>query len=125
LYERTKDKYGNEIPEKQRCITCHPPPYFTNRQFEDVGSLIASDDSMLFDTPHLNNIYASPPYLHHGLALSLEEIWTVYAHKDTHGRVNDLTKIELNELIEYLKSLGDPEFYREEEKILKAKLKLR
>lgn len=125
LYERTHDKYGNEIPEKQRCITCHPPPYFTNRNFEDVGSLIASDDSMLFDTPHLNNIYASPPYLHHGLALSLEEIWTVYAHKDTHGRVNDLTKIELNELIEYLKSLGDPEYYREEEKVLKAKLKLR
>src|SRR5690606_22781817 len=72
LYERTHDKLGNEIPEKQRCITCHPPPYFTNRQFEDVGSLIASDDSMLFDTPHLNNIYASPPYLHHGLALTLE-----------------------------------------------------
>jgi len=125
LFERTHDNYGNEIPEKQRCITCHPPPYFTNRQFEDVGSLIASDDSMLFDTPHLNNIYASPPYLHHGLALSLEEIWTVYAHKDTHGRVNDFTKIQLNELIEYLKSLGNPEFYREEEKILKAKLKLR
>ena len=121
LYERTIDKMGNEIPEKQRCITCHPPPYFTNRKFEDVGSLIASDDSMLFDTPHLNNIYASPPYLHHGLALSLEEIWTVYAHKDTHGRVNDLTKIELNELMEYLKSLGDPEFYRDEEKILRAK----
>ncbi|MFZ2341266.1 MAG: YncE family protein [Bacteroidales bacterium] len=125
LYERTVDKFGNEIPEKQRCITCHPPPYFTNRRFEDVGSLIPSDDSILFDTPHLNNIYASPPYLHHGLALSLEEIWTVYAHKDTHGRVNDLTKIELNELIEYLKSLGDPEFYRKEEKVLKAKVKTR
>lgn len=121
LYERTHDKLGNEIPEKQRCITCHPPPYFTNRQFEDVGSLIASDDSMLFDTPHLNNIYASPPYLHHGLALTLEEIWTIYA-ADTHGRVNDLTKIELNELIEYLRSLGDPEFYREEEKSLQAKM---
>ncbi len=126
LFERTIDNHGNEIPEKQRCITCHPPPYFTNKNFEDVGSLLASDDSMLFDTPHLNNIYASPPYLHHGRALTLEEIWTVYAHKDTHGAVNDFTKIELNELIEYLKSIRGPEYYINEGKknnVLQAKIK--
>jgi YVTN family beta-propeller protein len=125
LFERTHDNLGREIPEKNRCITCHPPPYFTNRNFEDVGSLLASDDSMLFDTPHLNNIYASPPYLHHGLALTLEEIWTVYAHKDTHGAVNDFTKIQLNELIEYLKSLSGPEHYMDEakrNKVLQAKI---
>jgi hypothetical protein len=120
LFERTHDNLGNEIPPKQRCITCHPPPYFTHKQPEDVGSLLASDDSMLFDTPHLNNIYASPPYLHHGLALSLEEIWTIYAEDDVHGRVNDFTKIQLNELIEYLRSLSGPEYYMEEEKILQA-----
>jgi len=111
IFERTHDNYGKEIPEKGRCITCHPPPYFTNRHFEDAGTLLASDDSMLFDTPHLNNIYASPPYLHHGLALSLEEIWTIYSHDDNHGYVNDFTKIQLNELIEYLRSLGGPEYY--------------
>lgn len=122
LFERTHDNYGNEIPEKGRCITCHPPPYFTNRNFEDVGSLLASDDSMLFDTPHLNNIYASPPYMHHGLALTLEEIWTTYAEDDAHGVVNDFTKIQLNELIEYLRSLGSPEFYMEENKQLKAEI---
>ncbi|HQG78593.1 MAG TPA: beta-propeller fold lactonase family protein [Bacteroidales bacterium] len=126
LFERTIDNHGNEIPEKQRCITCHPPPYFTNKNFEDVGSLLASDDSMLFDTPHLNNIYASPPYLHHGRALTLEEIWTVYAEEDTHGAVNDFTKIELNELIEYLKSIREPEYYINESKknkVLQAKIK--
>lgn len=122
LFERTHDNLGNEIPEKDRCITCHPPPYFTNKNFEDVGTLLASDDSMLFDTPHLNHIYASPPYLHHGLALSLEEIWTKYAEKNTHGAVNDFTKIQLNELIEYLKSLGGPELYQEENKQLQAKI---
>jgi len=123
-FERTHDFMGNEIPEKQRCITCHPPPYFTNKQFEDVGTLLASDDSMLFDTPHLNNIYASPPYLHHGLALSLEEIWTKYAEKNTHGAVNDMTKIQLNELIEYLRSLSGPENYIEKPKTLHAKVKI-
>lgn len=120
LFERTHDNSGNEIPPKNRCITCHPPPWFTHKQLEDVGTLIASDDSMLFDTPHLNNIYASPPYLHHGLALSLEEIWTKYAEENTHGAVNDMTKIELNELIEYLKSLSGPEYYKDKDEVLKA-----
>jgi len=122
LFERTHDNYGNEIPEKNRCVTCHPPPFFTNKQYEDAGTLLASDDSMLFDTPHLNNIYASPPYLHHGLATSLEEIWTIYSHDDNHGVVNDFTKIQLNELIEYLRSLRGPEYYMEDNKTLQAKI---
>ncbi len=76
----------------------------------DVGTLAASDDSMLFDTPHLNNIYASAPYLHDGRAATLEEIWTIYGKEERHGIVNDLTKMELNYLIEYLKSLRSPEY---------------
>lgn len=122
IFERTHDNLGNEIPVENRCITCHPPPYFTNLKMVDVGTLLASDDSMLFDTPHLNGVYSSPPYLHHGLALSLEEIWTKYSPEDKHGVANDMTKIQLNELIEYLKSLSAPEFYQEETKELKAKI---
>jgi len=34
----------------------------------------------------------------------LEEIWTVFNPKDQHGRTNDLTKDELNDLIEYLRT---------------------
>jgi cytochrome c peroxidase len=82
----------------------------------DVGTLAVTDDSMLFDTPHLNNIYASSPYLHDGRAKTLEEIWTLYSPHDKHGVANDLTKIELNELIEYLKSLRSPDYYKEEVK---------
>ena len=122
IFERTHDKFGNEIPPQNRCITCHTPPYYTNLKMADVGTLLASDDSMLFDTPHLNNIYASPPYLHHGLALSLEEIWTKYGTKDKHGVANDMTKIQLNELIEYLKSLSGPEYHQEGNKKLQAKI---
>lgn len=110
IFERTRDFKGNEIPEKNRCVTCHPAPYFTNRQMFDVGTLALSDDSILFDTPHLNNIFASPPYLHDGRAATLEEIWTLYGKTEQHGIVNDLTKIQLNELIEYLKSLRDPAY---------------
>ena len=110
LFERTKDNSGNEIPEANRCITCHTPPYYTNRKMSYVQTLAASDDSILFDAPHLNDIYASAPYLHDGRAATLEEIWTKYGKNDKHGVVNDLTKIQLNELIEYLKSLRSPEY---------------
>ena len=124
IYERTHDNLGNEIPVENRCITCHPPPYFTNLQLADVGTLLDSDDPMLFDTPHLNNIYASPPFLHHGLAETLEEIWTKYNPDDKHGVANDMTKIQLNELIEYLKSLSGAEYYKEDKR-LHAKIKFR
>lgn len=120
IFERTHDKKGNEIPVTGRCITCHPGPYFTNKEPLDVGTLAATDDSILFDTPHLNNIFASPPYLHDGRALTLEEIWTVYGLTEEHGIVNDLTKTELNELIDYLKSLRDPEYDSEKSIINKA-----
>ncbi len=110
IFERSHDGYGKEIPVNNRCITCHPPPYYTNLKPADVGTLAASDDSILFDTPHLNNIYASAPYLHDGRAATLEEIWTIYGKEERHGSVNDLTKIELNQLIEFLKSLRSPEY---------------
>jgi len=105
IFNRSVDNLGEEIPENNRCITCHPSPYYTNLKLADVGSLAATDDSILFDTPHLNDIYASPPYLHNGSAKTLEEIWTIYGKEDKHGRVNDLSKIELNNLVDYLKSL--------------------
>lgn len=110
IFERIHDSFGNEIPVVNRCVTCHPAPYYTNKKMVDVGTLAASDDSILFDTPHLNNIFASPPYLHDGRAATLEEIWTLYGKTEQHGSVNDLTKIQLNNLIEYLKSLRDPAY---------------
>ena len=52
----------------------------------------------------LTNIALTAPYLHDGSARTLEEIWTVYNPEDKHGRTNDLTKDELNDLIEYLRT---------------------
>jgi len=115
IFERTIDNNGEVIPENNRCVTCHPAPLYTNRQMADVSTLAETDDPMLFDTPHLTNLFASPPYLHDGRARTLEEIWTVYAEDDRHGRVNDLTKPELNDLINYLKSLRSPKYMNDEE----------
>jgi len=121
IFDRTMDNLGNDIPENNRCITCHPPPYYTNLKMAYVKTLASSDDSMLFDTPHLNNIYASPPYLHDGRAATLEEIWTKYGKEDKHGRVNDMTKNQLNDLIDYLKSLRAPAYEHNVSKKFHAK----
>jgi YVTN family beta-propeller protein len=105
VFERTRTNDGRDIPPEGRCAYCHFPPYFTDRQTRDVGSRHATDRQGRFDVPHLNNIYDSAPYLHNGMAATLEEIWTVYNPYDTHGYTNDLTKDQLNDLIEYLKTL--------------------
>jgi YVTN family beta-propeller protein len=110
IFERSMDNHGNIIPENNQCITCHPPPLYTNLKLADVSTLAATDDSIFFDTPHLNNIYASAPYLHDGRAKTLEEIWTIYGQDDKHGFVNDMTKMQLNDLVDYLKSLRGPDY---------------
>lgn len=106
IYERIQTNDGRPIPAESRCITCHPPPYYTNRQKADVGTLAETDSPKEFDVPHLTNIYGSEPYLHDGRAATLEEIWTKYNPADKHGVANDLTKAQLNDLIEYLRVLG-------------------
>lgn len=105
IFERTRYKNGQPIPEKNQCAYCHSGPKFTNQTQVDVGSGKATDRSPLIDVPQLPNVAYSAPYLHDGSARSMEEIWTVFNPKDTHGVTNDLTKDELNDLIEYLRTL--------------------
>ncbi|HEX6880479.1 MAG TPA: hypothetical protein VF135_08955, partial [Terriglobales bacterium] len=105
IFERTLANDGREIPLTNRCVTCHFPPYYTDRRRHDVGTKMPFDRTGNFDVPHLNNIYDSSPYLHNGMAATLEEIWTVYNPEDKHGVTNDMTKDQLNDLIEFLKTL--------------------
>jgi cytochrome c peroxidase len=71
----------------------------------DVGTKYWLDEHGEFETPQLTNIYDSAPYLHNGMAHTLEEIWTVFNPYDKHGVTNDMTKDQLNDLIEFLKTL--------------------
>jgi len=105
LFERRYANDGSEIPPRGRCVTCHFAPYYTDRTQQDVGTRQPSDHTGTFDVPHLNNIYDSAPYLHNGMAHTLEEIWTRFNPYDQHGVTNDMTKDQLNDLIEFLKTL--------------------
>ena len=104
IFNRTVDKLGQPIPEGNRCAYCHSGPKGTNQKSFDVGTGKWTDNSGVLDTPQLMNVALTAPYLHDGSAKSLEEIWTVFNPHDQHGRTNDLTKDELNDLIEYLRT---------------------
>ena len=104
IFYRTADKLGQPIPESNRCGFCHSGPKGTSQKSFDVGTGKATDNSGLLDTPQLMSLALTAPYLHDGSARSLEEIWTVYNPHDRHGRTNDLTKDELNDLVEYLRT---------------------
>ncbi|MGD0629697.1 MAG: hypothetical protein ABR987_10100 [Terracidiphilus sp.] len=104
IFERSVDKFKKPIPESNRCSNCHSGPKGTNQKLFDVGTHKATDNAGLFKSAPLTNIALTAPYLHDGSARSLEEIWTVYNPADKHGRTNDLTKDELNDLIEYLRT---------------------
>jgi len=104
LFERDVDKFGKPIPLNNRCSFCHSGPQGTDRKLFDVGTRKPTDSTGLLKTPQLTNIALTGPFLHDGSARTLEEIWTIYNPEDKHGRTNDLTKDELNDLIDYLRT---------------------
>ena len=104
IFERATDKFGKPIPESNRCSYCHSGPKGTNQKIFDVGTGKATDNTGRFKSAPLTEIALTAPYLHDGSAHTLEEIWTVYNPEDKHGRTNDLTKDELNDLVEYLRT---------------------
>lgn len=105
LFERTTTNDGEPIPKINRCDVCHAGPKFTDARKSDVGTKGVNDSKAEFDTAHLISIFESAPYLHDGRAGTLEEIWTKHNPKDEHGVSSDWNKQQLNDLIEYLKSL--------------------
>jgi YVTN family beta-propeller protein len=104
IFARAVDKFKKPIPEYNRCAFCHSGPKGTSQKIFDVGTRKPTDNTGLLKAPMLTNIALTAPYLHDGSARSLEEIWTVFNPDDKHGRTNDLTKDELNDLIEYLRA---------------------
>jgi YVTN family beta-propeller protein len=105
IFFATRTPDGLEIPRERQCSSCHMPPLYTNRMKSSVGTQAGSDVSDEFDTPHLLGIAASAPYLHDGRAKTLEELWTLYQTNDLHGVSSYMNKQQLNDLIEFLKTL--------------------
>lgn len=105
LFFATTRPGGLPIPRERQCHTCHRPPLYSNRLPADVGTKGPRDTTPFFDTPHLLGIGTTAPYLHDGRARSLEELWTVYQTNDMHGVSSYMSKQQLNDLVEFLKTL--------------------
>ncbi len=98
---------GREVfqSEKAGCANCHKGTYFTDGAIHDVGLGSEKDAYQGFNTPSLVGVYQRVRLLHDGRAKSLEEVLTG-DHDPTKviGQGN-LTRQELADLIEYLKTL--------------------
>ncbi|HLH55769.1 MAG TPA: hypothetical protein VKY92_19365 [Verrucomicrobiae bacterium] len=105
IFFATRTPDGREIPVSSRCVTCHAPPLYTVRLPFKVGTKGQFDTTEAFDTPHLLGVADTAPYLHDGRAQSLEEIWTLYSTNDAHGVTSYMNKIQLNDLVAFLKTL--------------------
>jgi DNA-binding beta-propeller fold protein YncE len=108
--------------ERTGCARCHSGPWYSDSQPGDVKTLVrhdvgtgGDDPSELmgaaYDTPTLIGLYRSAPYLHHGKALTLRDVLTTSNPGDRHGKTSDLNSTEIDDLVEFLRSLPfeDPE----------------
>ena len=96
------------------CASCHSGSYYTDSRLQkpfnlhDVGTGNADPTERMgdkYDTPTLLGIYRGNPYLHHGKALTLLDVVTTQNKSDKHGKTSHLANNELNDLVEFLKSL--------------------
>ena len=96
------------------CASCHSGPYYSDSsvkqpyKLHDVGTGgMDPSEKMgpLYDTPTLVGVYRTAPYLHHGKAKTLHEVFTVFNKQDKHGKTSHLSKAQLDDLVEFVKSL--------------------
>ena len=96
---------GRKVFTRARCDVCHPAPTYTDLKMHDLGLAGKTDLRSRFDTPSLRECYRTAPYLHDGRARTLREIFTDHNPTDFHGRTSGLTAAQLEDLLEFLRSL--------------------
>lgn len=102
--------------EKTKCVTCHSGPLMTDSKPRPVDEIVRHDvgtgnddpsEKMgpAYDTPTLLGLYRTGPWLHHGKATTLAEVFTKYNPKDQHGTTSQLSEQDVSDLVEFLKAL--------------------
>jgi hypothetical protein len=108
--QRGKDVFFNK---SVGCATCHSGPYYTDSTLKqpfnlhDIGTGRDKFEKMgtKYDTPTLLGVYRGAPYLHDGSAKTLHDLLTTQNKEDKHGKTSHLKPAEIDELVEFLKSL--------------------
>lgn len=122
------ERLGYEIFQ-QKCITCHPPPFFTDFSFRNAGlsrdealqdngrMRITADrkDSLAFRVPSLRNVALSFPYGHDGRFATLHNVFDHYRSAQARPAGTDplllngiaLSNYEIGQLTAFLHTLTD------------------
>ncbi len=88
-----------------QCASCHSGPYFTDGQVHDVGLASEYDKYEGYNTPSLLGIGNRVRYLHHGRALSLDDLLSDLHSPEKVSGTRQLTEQERADLVAYLRSL--------------------
>jgi DNA-binding beta-propeller fold protein YncE len=110
LPQKESDKQASErgkilFQGKAKCANCHRRDALDDNVTHDVGTRVPGDFQDRFDTPSLRGVSRTAPYLHHGQAQTLQDVFTKYNPHRRHGAAHLLDASELADLIAYLKSL--------------------
>lgn len=114
---------------QQKCVTCHPPPLFTDYSYRNIGIgedpwnrdigrmkiTGKSEDSLKFRVPSLRNVMITSPYGHDGRFYSLIEIFEHYRKRVKIMPTTDslmrkgipLSNFEIGQLTAFLFTLTD------------------
>jgi DNA-binding beta-propeller fold protein YncE/mono/diheme cytochrome c family protein len=92
---RARVEAGRALFEAQACADCHAGEAGVDGQSHEVGT------GGTFDTPTLNWLWSSAPYLHDGSISTLPEL---FAQPGAHQLAGRLTPDEIDTLIDYLLS---------------------
>ena len=87
------------------CNACHSGPYFTDGEVHDVGLGSDYDKYEGYNTPSLVGVANRARYLHHGRALSLDDLLSDLHSPAKVSGTRELTDEERSDLVAYLRSL--------------------
>jgi len=91
--------------KKTQCRSCHSGEYLTDMKLYDTDTRGPYDSGSKFLTPPLVELWRTPPYLHDGRAVTMQDVLTRFNRRDKHGVTSHLTKEQVAALSEYLLSL--------------------
>ena len=105
---------GRKIFKKLGCNFCHTGQDSTDSvkgKLHDVGTLEPSsgmrggEPLLGIDTPTLNGVWETPPYLHDGSAATLRDVLVTSNAEERHAFTSGLSEQELDQLVSYIQQL--------------------
>lgn len=96
-----KARKGKKVFNELGCRQCHAEPWYADGKMHTFTSPMDSLGEQAWDTPTLVEVWRTGPWLHDGRCASMKEVFQL----DRHGLDRELSKNELEELVEYVLSL--------------------